>query len=358
MEWNQLLSSKRLGEKSEKSPTNNRSPFESDIDRIIFSGSFRRLSRKTQVHPLAPNDHVHTRLTHSLEVAQVGKALGKKLGIEIKDKLPKNFSPDDMANIVQAACLAHDLGNPPFGHAGESAITHWFEVNSQQLFRSLDKHIKKDLSVFEGNAQGFRILTQTENHLFDGGLRLTYACLGTFLKYPWSSRISKDKFGAYITEENILTSVAKELGLIKKGEHEWCRHPLAYLVEAADDICYAVLDLEDAVELGILKFDQVSSLLLEMFDVNEQNIIKKNFGPENAFRVNLARIRSPVFDKVASEAILSFMSNYDKIMAGSFNSELFQEDGNGAIILKAKKMARKNIFKDQKNSRTLGSAHE
>lgn len=208
MSWEKLLSRSRLGP-PDSSPTTNpyRSAFEADIDRIMFSGAFRRLSRKTQVHPLAANDHVHTRLTHSLEVAQVGRTLGKAVAVRIqkeKDDL-ENITPNDLGAVVQAACLAHDLGNPPFGHGGEEGMRHWFEVNGLEMFGAMAREHKHDLSSFEGNAQGFRVLTQLENHLFDGGLRLTYVTLGAFLKYPWSSRVTNKKFGAYLSEERYLS---------------------------------------------------------------------------------------------------------------------------------------------------------
>lgn len=207
MEWEKLISSKRLGEKNRSiSEYDKRTAFESDIDRIIFSSGFRRLSKKTQVHPFCRNDHVHTRLTHSLEVAQVGKSLGKMLAYQIKDKLPKGISENDFGSIVQAACLAHDIGNPPFGHAGEEAISHWFKSNGNKYFKNLNQEHIDDISRFEGNAQGFRILTQIQNNLFKGGLRLTYATLAAFLKYPWiSTNMDKDKkFGAFISEKKYL----------------------------------------------------------------------------------------------------------------------------------------------------------
>src|SRR5712692_2378861 len=176
VEWDRLLSPARLGREKERAVRRpGRTEFESDVGRISFSGSFRRLARKTQVHPLAPNDHVHTRLTHSLEVAHVGRALGKELGRRIKKDLPRNITPDDLGTIVHAACLAHDLGNPPFGHGGEVAMENWFESKGPEVFENLSQHHKRDVIAVEGNAQGFRIIAQTENHLFAGGLQLTYA---------------------------------------------------------------------------------------------------------------------------------------------------------------------------------------
>lgn len=353
MKWESLLSRKRLGRETEALVVpGGRSAFDSDVDRIIFSGAFRRLSRKTQVHPLAANDHVHTRLTHSLEVARVGNALGKELGSRIRTELPAGISPSDLGVVVHAACLAHDLGNPPFGHAGEEAMAHWFEVNGPRLFGSLSKDYKHDLISFEGNAQGFRVLTQTENHLFKGGLQLTYATLGTFLKYPWSSRKAVKKFGAFLTEEGILNQVAEDLGLLNKGRNQWSRHPLAHLVEAADDICYGIIDLEDAVELQILPYQEVEELLLSNFSPDERARIKQSLGPKESHRVNLARLRGPIFDSVVAGAIDGFMNGYERIMNGQFDSEVFEllevTDPRRSLISRAKKLSAEKVFQDQK----------
>lgn len=353
MEWQRLLSAKRLGQDgSSPGKMKVRSPFEADIDRVIFSGAFRRLGRKTQVHPLAPNDHVHTRLTHSLEVGQVGRDLGKALGLRIATELPSNIDSHDLGNIVQSACLAHDIGNPAFGHAGESAISHWFEVKGRDFFRNMAKEHKRDVSSFEGNAQGFRMITQTENHLFTGGLRLTLATLAAGLKYPWSSRKAGAKFGAFITEEKILEQVAETVGLVSKGRHEWCRHPLAFLVEAADDICYAIIDLEDGVELGIVSFEEVVELLTKDFEPSERRRIQDSFGPREAYRVNLSRLRGPVFDLVIDSAINGFMKGYEKIMSGNYHGDVFglvpKSDLGRGIVERSKKFAADRIYGDQK----------
>lgn len=353
MKWNKLLSAQRFGqEESPPSNSDSRSAFDTDIGRIVFSNAFRRLSRKTQVHPLAANDHVHTRLTHSLEVAQVGKALGKALGQRIRNQLPIGITPDDLGAIVEAACLAHDLGNPPFGHAGEKAMARWFQANGARFFEDLSEAEQHDLISFEGNAQGFRMLTQTENYLFSGGMRLTYATLGTFMKYPWSSRASNPKFGAFLTEEPIFDRIAETLGLINKANHVWARHPLAYLVEAADDICYAIIDLEDAVELRILTFEQVADTLFQAFETDEIVQIKHSFGPKEAFRVNLARLRGPVFDKAVSGAIDGFMAAYNEIMHGQFESNIYEQldasDPRRALVASAKLLAKENVFPDSK----------
>ena len=352
MNWDQLISTERLGTNERKVSINDkRTAFESDVDRIIFSSSFRRLSNKTQVHPFSRNDHVHTRLTHSLEVGQVGKSLGKSLGIRIKSKLPPHITENDLGTIVQAACLAHDIGNPPFGHAGEEAISHWFKSGGiREKLESINPDHANDIMMFEGNAQGFRIITQLENHLFTGGLRLTYTTLAAFLKYPWisSSADESKKFGVYLTEQKVLDKIGRMLGLVSKGSSKWSRHPLAFLSEAADDICYATIDLEDAVELGILPYEKAESLLLQILDGSERSSLRRKLLDKNSFRVNFARLRGLVFDHLISDSIDSFMQNEDRIMNGDFTGNLIlslpDDNPSKQLISEAKSIGLKNIY--------------
>jgi dGTPase len=251
--------------------------------------------------------------------------------------------------------LAHDLGNPPFGHGGEEAINHWFENNGPKLLRSLDPAYKKDLMSFEGNAQGLRIISQTENHLFEGGLRLTYATLGAFLKYPWNSRIPGKKFGAFLSEQEILVDIATKTGMIKLNENQWARHPLAYLVEAVDDICYGILDLEDTVELKILRYEEVEEVFLPLFSPEELQRFHDSLSKRSeSFRVDLARLRGIVFDKAVGGAIDGFMNALDQIMNGRFSREkdvfdaLPTDDPRRSVIKNAKNKARQHIFQDTK----------
>lgn len=353
MEWNRLLSVERLGRESETlQPRPGRSQFESDVGRITFSSPFRRLGRKTQVHPLAPNDHVHTRLTHSMEVAYVGRGLGKELASRIRKDLPKQYTADDLGTIVQAACLAHDLGNPPFGHGGEEGMSHWFQTNGPALFKNLSEDHKRDLIAVEGNAQGFRIVAQIENHVFRGGLHLTYATLGAFHKYPWTIRKGQRKFGVFLSEEEFLNRVAEKLGLISTGHSSWCRHPLAHLVEAADDICYSIIDLEDAVELKILSFDEVSEFFLKAFERTEREKIQSSFVPGNSHRINFARLRGHVFDKAISTAIDTYMKAYPQIMAGKYDGNIFDlldhDHPAFKMVYGAKALGRKRVYTDIK----------
>jgi len=279
--------------------------------------------------------------------------LGNRLFDRIAVQLPKGVSKNDLGAIVQAACLAHDLGNPPFGHAGEEAISHWFASNGRHFLDGFQGPATRDLSRFEGNAQGFRMITQTENHLFQGGLRLTCATLATFSKYPWSSRsvVDSAKFGAFISEEKILDEVASQTGLVKKGTHKWCRHPLAFLTEAADDICYATIDLEDAVELGALPPRQAYDLLLSALDSSTRDTVVKRLLDDKAHRVNFARIRGPVFDALITGAVEAFDRHYDGIMAGTFEKDLLagldKTDSRRELIVEAKRIGHDSFYTDR-----------
>jgi dGTPase len=356
MEWARLLSSKRFRDESPHPPEDGRSEFQKDYDRIIFSRAFRRLQGKTQVHPLPDNDHVHTRLTHTLEVASVGRSLGARAGLKLAQaqKLPENVTAQDIGSILQAACLAHDIGNPPFGHAGEYAIRGWFQQNPEYLKGLSDELQRLDLQHFEGNAQGLRILTQLEGHLFDGGLRPTFATLGTFMKYPWSSGhaalIHKEKFGFFQTENDVVEEIATELGLIKTGEASWTRHPLVLLVEAADDICYAIVDLEDALEVGILGFHEIESILSEGLsdeETHQYTTISSDDVPRR-----LGYLRGKVVDYLVRQAIDAFFNNEDAILAGTFNDDLLAHCPEKArdIVVSAKRLAIEKIFQEPRKT--------
>ncbi|WP_417519424.1 dGTP triphosphohydrolase [Minwuia sp.] len=274
LDWRRLLSaSRRTGDRPDPvDPA--RSPFQKDFDRIVFCSAFRRLQDKTQVHPRSENDYVRTRLTHSLEVASVGRSLGAGVGqiIAGRRRLPPDLSAAEFGHIVSAACLAHDIGNPPFGHRGEALIREWF-ANSrrgQSAIAPLNEAQRQDVLKFEGNAQGFRILTRLQNWTDNGGLRLTAATLGAFTKYPRLSVLADSpsardagarKFGVMQAEADIFRDLARELALPEVSPGRWLRHPLAWLVEAADDICYSIVDLEDGFKLGKLSFDAAESLL-------------------------------------------------------------------------------------------------
>ncbi len=275
MDWNRLLSRVRLGLSRPHPDSEARTDFQRDFDRIVFSSAFRRLQDKTQVFPLSQSDYVRTRLTHSLEVSSVGRSLGTMVGDSvIKRHGLKGVYPQDFGAVVAAACLAHDIGNPPFGHAGEDAIRLWFTTSATglALLDALTNWQRADFLRFEGNAQGFRIITRLQSPDNRGGMQLTCATVGTFTKYPRAAWLPADpppgiafrKFGFYQDDEGLFAEVASQLGLESIQAGAWSRHPLAYLVEAADDICYRIIDVEDAFRLQQLRFEDVQALLLPL----------------------------------------------------------------------------------------------
>lgn len=356
MDWHTLLNNQRFGRSDESELSETRTPFHKDHDRVIFSNSFRRLERKTQVHPLSDNDHIHSRLTHSLEVSCVGRSLGAQVGEMLQSHLPEDITPADLGAIVQAACLAHDIGNPPFGHTGEFAIRHWFQDPRNAGFLvDLTPAQITDFQTFEGNAQGFRILTQLEYHRFDGGMRLTYATLGAFLKYPWHSGYQDPqkgkKFGAYQSELNFLNEVAQQVGLKPLAHDRYCRHPLVYLMEAADDICYAIIDLEDGVEMGLLHYEEVEALLLELIG---EDVPKSyyNTTAEDPARRRLAILRGKAIEIMVNAVATVFVDNEEKLLAGALSTDLISLSPKhvARCIHSAKSLARQKIFKDPKKA--------
>ena len=356
MSWDKLLSDKRDAstiEDPQDIRQDIRSEFFRDYDRIVFSSAFRRLARKTQVHPLSFNDHVHNRLTHSIEVSSVGRSLGYAIGQRLKempDELPENVTPSTISSIIQAACVAHDIGNPPFGHAGEYAIRQWFSENKDKLKSFSSDRKKNDLIKFEGNAQGLRVVSTLENHLNDGGLRLTFATLGTLIKYPWPSdhpkAIDKSKFNILSSEEDSFLKISSELGLIDLGNGEYSRHPLSYLMEAADDICYKIIDIEDAIELGILRFDDVLEFFKKISNDNDVD----EYGEEIFARRRFIPLRSAAIESLINSVSDAFMVIFDAIMAGSFTGDLFT-CLSGSIqtgLISIKDLTKKNIFSSRR----------
>ncbi len=354
MNWQQLLNAERLGAVRNDlfDHESGRSDFHKDHDRIVFSSPFRRLGRKTQVHPLTENDHVHTRLTHSIEVSCVGRSLGIMAGQRLQYALPPYITPYDIGAIVQAACLAHDIGNPPFGHAGEYAIRDWFcRDQHAYLLQNLSANERLDLMTFEGNAQGFRVVTQLENHRFEGGMRLTYATLGTTLKYPWTSSeaTASGKFSCYQSEKNILEEIATELGLPKLGKNRWARHPLSYLMEAADDICYAILDLEDGIEIGMLAYEQVEPLLIQICG-GKQDLLELEIAAAPSARRKISLLRGKAIERCVLDVTETFMQHYTAIMEGKFQGDLLNASPSSMRdgINAAKQLARDRIFNERR----------
>ncbi len=365
--WAKLFSAQRLGS-NKKAPAQDsaRSSFHKDYDRLVFSHSFRQLNQKTQVHPLTNQLGIHTRLTHSLEVSCIGRSLGIMAAEKLHDKLdgglPNGVAPADVGVIVQAACLAHDIGNPPFGHAGEYAIRDWFmHPDRQKVLQNLNSNEQLDLLAYEGNAQGFRILARNEHHPDLGGMRLTCATLGAFMKYPWlathSNTIYQDipiyqanhttsmqKFGCFYSEAAQLEELAACLHLPRSEQHDgFARHPLAYLLEAADDICYALIDLEDGINLNMLTYAEVAAIFYELIGEHPNHL---NLPTQVSVRQHLASLRARAMMRLVNAVTDAFVANSDAMLAGTLQGSLFTHcDATvKSGINQAKQLAREKIF--------------
>lgn len=358
MDWHSLLNRERLGKLTHSPEEIARSPFHKDHDRVIFSGAFRRLGRKTQVHPVSSNDLIHTRLTHSLEVSCVGRSLGMLVAEMLREQMPDWSEPSDLGMIVQSACLAHDIGNPPFGHSGEDAIRHWFrQARERGWLDDMTTAEQADFLNFEGNAQGFRVLTQLEYHQFDGGMRLTYATMGAFLKYPWTAeRIGANgskiqKFGCYQNELPLLEHIAGKLGLPQLGPCHWARHPLVYLVEAADDICYGLIDLEDGIEMDLLDYSEVEAVLLDLVGDDLPETYKL-LGPRDSRRRKLAILRGKAIEHLTQAAARTFVQHQQELLEGRLEGDLaaHMQEPAKSCIMAAKQMARERIFQDKRKT--------
>lgn len=334
MEWEKLISNKRLGlEEIHDLKKDDRSEFQRDYDRLIFSAPFRRLQNKTQVFPLPGSIFVHNRLTHSLEVSCVGRSLGNIISTKLLQKHP-NLSEthiSEIGSIVSAACLAHDLGNPPFGHSGEKAIATFFsEGKGVELRSKFTDSQWNDLTHFEGNANALRLLTHQFQGRRKGGFVLTYSTLASIVKYPFSSQLAgdKQKFGFFISEEQDYKKIALELGIrqLNKENEPLCfaRHPLVYLVEAADDICYQMMDIEDAYKLKILTFQDTVDLYSTFFTDEKIESIKKICKIVTDKNEQIAYLRSLAISIMINECTEAFMKNEEKILDGDFNSTLIK----------------------------------
>ena len=336
MKWLDIITNKRLGEENKHHfRMDDRSEFKRDYDRLIFSAPFRRLQNKTQVFPLPGSVFVHNRLTHSLEVASVGMSLGNYVAKELCLKHPslQNTLFEEIGTIVSAACLAHDLGNPPFGHSGESAIQSYFlEGEGAQLQKLLKPEVWSDITHFEGNANTFRLLTHRFKGRREGGFAMTYTTLASIVKYPSSSNASskKGKFGFFTEEKDVFQRVANELTipcLHENGsELRYARHPLVYLVEAADDICYEVMDIEDSHKLKILSFDETQNLLLSFFTSERRTQILQRIEEEELTDKNeiVAYYRANVIGTLISACVKVFVDNEEKILSGTFEGALMK----------------------------------
>lgn len=336
MDWQKLISNKRLGQEYRHTERHDdRTEFKRDYDRLIFSAPFRRLQNKTQVFPLPGSIFVHNRLTHSLEVASVGMSLGNDIAQHIIKKRPelKDTMFEQIGQIVSTACLAHDLGNPPFGHSGEKAIQTFFtEGSGLSLKQQVSSAFWDDITHFEGNANAFRLLTHQFKGRRPGGFVMTYSTLASIVKYPYASSAAgtKGKFGFFQSEQPYFQRIADEMGLLRRSNEgeplQYVRHPLVYLVEAADDICYEIMDIEDAHKLKILSYPETEELFLGFFEKETQQKLLQRISDENLQDPNekVVYLRACVIGKLENECVNTFLNNEEKILAGTFEGSLIK----------------------------------
>ncbi|MBP8756876.1 MAG: dNTP triphosphohydrolase [Prevotella sp.] len=355
MKWQQLISNKRLGQEHRHAERHDdRSEFKRDYDRLIYSAPFRRLQNKTQVFPLPGSIFVHNRLTHSLEVSSLGQSLGNDVCRQLKSLHPElaNSLFEEIGTIVSAACLAHDMGNPPFGHSGEKAIQTFFtEGKGKTIKESVSSEFWDDITHFEGNANAFRLLTHRFLGRRQGGFVMTYSMLASIVKYPFASSLagSHGKFGFFQTEANDYMKIADELGLICKSNNgeplKYARHPLVYLVEAADDICYEIMDIEDSHKLKILSFQETFELLIGFFDEDTKASIQKRMEEDGVTDDNekVVYLRACVIGKLENECVKTFVLHEEEILNGTFNGSLI--DNISPIQREAYKVCEKVSYK-------------
>ena len=362
MNWKQLISNKRLGQESRHAIRHDdRSEFKRDYDRLIFSAPFRRMQNKTQVFPLPGSIFVHNRLTHSLEVASVGMSLGNDVAHCVMKTRPELADTlfTQIGTIVSTACLAHDMGNPPFGHSGEKAIQTFFtEGKGAYLKDRLSPELWNDITHFEGNANAFRLLAHRFKGRRDGGFVMTYTTLASIVKYPFASALAEKghgKFGFFSTEADIFCRIADDRGIIRKSADgcpaEYARHPLVYLVEAADDICYEIMDIEDAHKLKIVTYEETKRLFLDFFDEMGQNHIMQRIHDEEITDDNekVIYMRACVINALERACVDAFMRHEDEIMRGEFSDSLIDsiDDRLVKAYRNCTELSKKRIYKSK-----------
>jgi len=359
LNWENLLSLKRYGDQTKRlrrEQDDTRLGFEVDYDRVIFSSSFRSLQDKTQVIPLSKTDFVHTRLTHSLEVSVVGRSLGRIVGKAILEKYPHlkkslGYQFNDFGAIVAASALAHDIGNPPFGHSGEKAIGAFFERGNGKRFKDeISEWAYRDLIKFEGNANGFKLLNESK-HGSVGGLRLSYATLGTFTKYPRASvnkpntpHVAYKKYGVFKSDSSLFEDVAKELGLDTLLNDAYVRHPLTYLVEAADDICYTIIDFEDGINLGLIPEDYALEYLIKLVG---PKLNKDKYAQLSQTKNRVSYLRSIAIGQLIEDTARLFIEKEESIRKGELNKPLAKLSQYNAQIDDIIKISVENIYESQ-----------
>ena len=351
MEWSKLLSGKRLGVEHYHERKHERTNFQRDYDRLIFSSPFRRLQNKTQVFPLPGSIFVHNRLTHSLEVSCVGRSLGKNVSSRLIQKYGETEAVNlsEIDSIVSAACLAHDMGNPPFGHSGERAISAYFADGKGNHFKQkvCDEGGRwEDFLYFEGNANAMRLLTHKFKGRRDGGFALTYSTLASVVKYPFASTYAetKKKFGFFQTEEETYLRIVDELGIPKLDvdTDTYARYPLVYLVEAADDICYQIMDIEDAHKLRLLTKNEVFDLFLGFFEGKRLDDIRHTMLMVNDTNEQISYLRSCIIGLLVDECTQEFLDNEDRFLEGTYGKPLIE--GISEVARKAYKRCSKVAY--------------
>ena len=361
MDWNKLISNCRLGQEHRHPERHDdRTEFKRDYDRLIFSAPFRRLQNKTQVFPLPGSVFVHNRLTHSLEVASVGMSLGSDVATAIRHRSELEGNPllQELGQIVASACLAHDLGNPPFGHSGEKAIQTFFtEGKGMSLIEKVSPTFWDDITHFEGNANAFRLLTHQFKGRRPGGFVMTYSTLASIVKYPHASSLAgkKGKFGFFNSEAPIYERIAEEMGILRLSEPgqplRYARHPLVYLVEAADDICYEIMDLEDAHKLKILSFNETADLMLGFFDEVNRGRIMQRIIDEQLTDPNekIQYLRACVIGKLENECVEVFLHHEEEILAGQLEGSLIDHISElpRSAYKECTRASKKRIYKSQ-----------
>ena len=358
MQWQQLLSPHRVGSGLPGKITPSRSPFQRDFDRIVFSGSFRRLQDKTQVFPMSGNDYVRTRLTHSMETSSIARSLGSAAGVFICREFDTDGAhPSDIGAAVAAAALAHDIGNPPLGHAGEEAIRDWFDNSEtgQEMQNEMTLAEQADIRKYDGNAQGFRVMTRLEMPDHVGGMQLTSATLGTFAKYPGSSMSPLKKCGFFQQDQEFFAEVAESCGMIPDGEACWCRHPLSFLLEAADDIAYLTVDFEDALRMGLIEYGELEKFFLEIIDSeNSRNYVQTLSSPQRKAEF----LRAQAIGVLVREAAEQFIAHHDDLLQGKWRTPLTECIPQKDILAQIRCRSAANIYNHRSVAEIVGSGFE
>ncbi|HBV17552.1 deoxyguanosinetriphosphate triphosphohydrolase [Chryseobacterium carnipullorum] len=337
MNLNQIYTNQRTGNNPHTKAS--RTDFQRDFDRIIFSSAFRRLQNKTQVFPLPGSVFVHNRLTHSLEVSSVGRSLGSIIGEFIFDTYKndltedsKNFYLHNLGNVIAAACLCHDVGNPAFGHSGEDAIASYFERNEKDLKQKFNEKEWADLVNFEGNANAIRVLAQRQQGKDEGGIQLTFSTLASIAKYPCEAVakkkgiIHRKKFGFFQNEKEIFLEIAKATNLIIENEEPYIfkRHPFVWLVEAADDICYNIIDMEDAHRLGIVSTSDCENLFFELIksESSDMDKVKNKLSSISNENEKISYLRAKAINALINKSLEIYKNNFETILQGNLDNGL------------------------------------